>query len=93
MTSPEFMDVTKDIFKRAWDGYAGAIGSGTVGPIGLLLKGAGLEQTGQSFIDAADYADQQRLQGQDPRKVGALAQFGRDVSSGLGFTGAVFSIA
>ena len=88
MTSPEFMDVTKDIFKRAWDGYAGAIGSGTVGPIGLLLKGAGLEQTGQSFIDAADYADQQRLQGQDPRKVGALAQFGRDVSSGLGFTGA-----
>jgi hypothetical protein len=88
MTSPEFMDVTKDIFKRAWDGYAGAIGSGTVGPIGLLLKGAGLEQTGQSFIDAADYADQQRLQGQDPRRVGALAQFGRDVSSGLGFTGA-----
>lgn len=88
MTSPEFMDVTKDIFKRAWDGYAGAIGSGTVGPIGLLLKGAGLEQTGQSFIDAAEYADQQRQQGQDPRKVGALAQFGRDVSSGLGFTGA-----
>jgi len=88
MTSPEFMDVTKDIFKRAWDGYSGAIGSGTVGPIGLLLKGAGLEETGQSFIDAADYADQQRLQGQDPRKVGALAQFGRDISSGLGFTGA-----
>ena len=88
MTSPEFMDVATDIFKRAWDGYGGAIGSGTVGPIGLLLKGVGLEQTGQSFIDAAEYADEQRQQGQDPRKVGALAQFGRDVSSGLGFTGA-----
>lgn len=88
MTSPEFMDVATDIFKRAWDGYGGAIGSGTVGPIGLLLKGVGLEQTGNSIIDAAEYADQQRQQGQDPRKVGAVAQFGRDISSGLGFTGA-----
>ena len=88
MTSPDFMDTATDIFKRAWDGYAGAIGSGTVGPIGLLLKEVGLEQTGQSLIDAADYADQQRQLGQDPRKVGALAQFGRDVSGGIGFTGA-----
>jgi hypothetical protein len=93
MTSPEFMDVATDIFKRAWDGYGGAIGSGTVGPIGLLLKGVGLEQTGQSFIDAAEYADEQRQQGQDPRKVGPLAQFGRDVSSGLGFTGAAIVTA
>jgi len=88
MTTPDFMDTATDIFKRAWDGYAGAVGSGTIGPIGMLLKEAGFEQSGQSLIEAAEYADQMRLKGQDPRKVGALAQFSRDVSSGLGFTGA-----
>jgi len=88
MTSPDFMDLATDIFKRAWDGYAGAIGSGTVGPVGMLLKEAGYEQAGQSLVEAAEYADQQRQLGQDPRRVGAVAQFGRDISSGLGFTGA-----
>jgi hypothetical protein len=88
MTSPDFMDLATDIFKRAWDGYAGAIGSGTVGPVGMLLKEAGYEQAGQSLVEAAEYADQQRQLGQDPRRVGALAQFGRDVSGGLGFSGA-----
>lgn len=91
MTTPDFMDTATDIFKRAWDGYAGAIGSGTIGPIGMLLKEAGFEQSGQSLVDAAEYADQQRLQGQDPRKVGMLAQFGRDVSGGLGFTAAAIT--
>ena len=92
MTSPDFMDTATDIFKRAWDGYAGAVGSGTVGPIGMLLKEAGFEQSGQSLIEAAEYADQMRLKGQDPRKVGALAQFGRDVSGGIGFTGAAVTV-
>ena len=91
MTTPDFMDTATDIFKRAWDGYAGAIGSGTVGPIGLLLKEAGFEQSGQALVDAAEYADQQRRKGQDPRKVGELAQFGRDVSGGLGFTTAAIT--
>jgi hypothetical protein len=92
MTSPDFMDTATDIFKRAWDGYAGAVGSGTIGPIGMLLKEAGFEQSGQSLIEAAEYADQMRLKGQDPRKVGVLAQFGRDVSGGLGFTGAAITV-
>jgi hypothetical protein len=55
-------------------------------PIGLILKEAGYEESGQALIDAAEYADQQRLLGQDPRKVGAVAQFGRDVSGGVGYT-------
>jgi hypothetical protein len=86
MTTPDFMDTATDIFKRAYDGYAGAVGSGTVLPIGLILKEAGYEESGQALIDAAEYADQQRLLGQDPRKVGAVAQFGRDVSGGVGYT-------
>ena len=86
MTSPDFTDNASDLFKRAWDGYAGAIGSGVVGPIGLALKEVGLENVGQELINASVYADQQRELGQDPRKVGAAMQFGRDVTSGLGFT-------
>jgi hypothetical protein len=86
MTTPDFMDTATDIFKRAYDGYAGAVGSGTIGPIGMLLKEVGFEQSGQSLIEAAEYADKIRLLGQDPRKVGALAQFGRDVSGGVGYT-------
>lgn len=86
MTSPDFVDNASDLFKRAWDGYAGAIGSGVVGPIGLALKEVGLENVGQELIDASVYADEQRELGQDPRKVGAAMQFGRDVSSGIGFT-------
>lgn len=88
MTTPEFGETVGDIFGRAWDGYAGAIGSGTVGPIGLVLKEAGLENVGQGLVDAAEYADRMRTLGQDPRKVGELAQFGRDVFSGIGFTAA-----
>jgi hypothetical protein len=86
MTTPGFAENVSDIFGRAWDGYAGAIGSGTVGPIGLALQEIGFENAGQSLVEAADYADQMRQRGQDPRKVSELAQFGRDVSSGLGFT-------
>jgi len=86
MTTPGFSENVSDIFGRAWDGYAGAIGSGTVGPIGLALQEIGFENAGQSLVSAADFADQMRQRGQDPRKVGELAQFGRDVSSGLGFT-------
>ena len=86
MTSPDFTDNASDLFKRAWDGYAGAIGSGVVGPIGLALKEVGLENVGQELINASVYADEQRQLGQDPRKVGAAMQFGRDVTSGLGFT-------
>ena len=86
MTSPDFADNASDLFKRAWDGYAGAIGSGVVGPIGLALKEVGLENVGQELINASVYADEQRELGQDPRKVGAAMQFGRDVSSGIGFT-------
>ncbi len=86
MTTPGFAENVSDIFGRAWDGYAGAIGSGTVGPIGLALQEIGFENAGQSLVSAADFADQMRQRGQDPRKVSELAQFGRDVSSGLGFT-------
>ena len=86
MTTPGFSENVSDIFGRAWDGYAGAIGSGTVGPIGLALQEIGFENAGQSLVAAADFSDQMRQRGQDPRKVGELAQFGRDVSSGLGFT-------
>ena len=86
MTTPGFAENVSDIFGRAWDGYAGAIGSGTVGPIGLALQEIGFENAGQSLVEAADFADQMRQRGQDPRKVSELAQFGRDVSSGLGFT-------
>ena len=86
MTSPDFTDNASDLFRRAWDGYAGAIGSGVVGPIGLALKEVGLENVGQELINASVYADQQRELGQDPRKVGTAMQFGKDVSSGIGFT-------
>lgn len=88
MTTPSFAENAGELFGRAWDGFAGAVGSGTVGPIGLALQGIGLENAGQSLVEAADFADQMRQRGQDPRKVSELAQFGRDVSSGLGFTGA-----
>lgn len=91
MTTPSFAENAGELFGRAWDGFAGAVGSGTVGPIGLALQGIGLENAGQSLVEAADYADQMRKLGQDPRKVGELAQFGRDVSSGLGFTAAAIA--
>ena len=91
MTTPGFAETAADIFGRAWDGYAGAIGSGTVGPIGLAIKEMGFDNVGQSLLDAADYADQMRQRGQDFRKVGELAQFSRDVSSGIGFSAAAWA--
>ena len=86
MTTPTFTENVSDIFGRAWDQYAGAVGSGIVLPIGLALKEVGLENVGQELVAASEYADQMRQRGQDPRKVSELAQFGRDVSGGFGTT-------
>ena len=86
MTTPSFTETVSDIFGRAWDQYAGAVGSGIVLPIGLALKEVGLENVGQELVAASEYADKMRQRGQDPRKVSELAQFGRDVSGGFGTT-------
>jgi len=51
MTTPSFAENAGELFGRAWDGFAGAVGSGTVGPIGLALQGIGLENAGQSLVE------------------------------------------
>lgn len=92
MTTPEFMEQAGSVFKAAWDGYASTIGSSSVGAIGLALQGMGLEGAGGSLVELAELADQERERTQDPRKLGSVAQFAKDVSSGVGTTAAFIAV-
>ena len=88
LTTPTFMQSAGSIFQNAWDSYSQTLGSSNVGAVGLALESLGATQLGKSLVEAADYADQQRKAGQDPRKVNEYIQFAKDVSGGIGSSSA-----
>lgn len=86
MSSPSTSEYVKDLFPRMWNGFT-SIGPGASGSIGIALKAAGFDGIGQWFEDLAAGADLAGEQRQDPRKVGAAAEFGQNVATGLGTVG------